>query len=397
MNIILPLVGILMGGIVWFILRKPNNTLSPESSVQRKDHSFDSLPVKSPSTSSKSVPVKPFQPTVAAVRGIDEPETVEVLPAEMPSELIGFNFERHDTLSLERKTALLSRLRTIPRPPPSLHKLISREFIANATSAELSSVVMGEPLIAAKVIVKVNSPFYGLKQPVVSIGQAITFLGFNSVRSIGIQYMMNESFKTNSAEMNKVFDSILYSSAIASELCYKLGQKLNFQEQGSMVTHVVLSFIGKLATQWLMHPENSNSSLIPSFFERVKTEQSILGLGSAEVGAMLMEEWGLPLTITNDVLDIDRILVTPANFEDPDRGARLGLCFLCSRLGERIALGTLKDLSDFNIDFETDADFFNFKSYLNSPRLDHVFEYLRHQEVADAVSAMQESMKSKSY
>jgi len=36
-------------------------------------------------------------------------------------------------------------------------------------------MVMAEPQIAAKVLVMVNSPFYGLRSPLGSIGQAVTF------------------------------------------------------------------------------------------------------------------------------------------------------------------------------------------------------------------------------
>lgn len=313
----------------------------------------------------------------------------------MPLELIGFKFERHEVLSSEQKFSMLEKLKSIPRPPPSLHKLISPEFINSATSEELISLVMGEPLIAAKIIARVNSPFYGLQKSVSSIGPAITFLGFNTVRSIGLQYMMTHSFMTNNQKMNLAFESILASSAIASDLTYKLANKLSFTEPGSMVTQVVLSFIGKLSTQWLMPPSSDDSWRTSSFFERLKDEQAALGLGSAEIGALLMKEWDLPESVISDVLNIDRIVVTPARFNDQERAARLGLKFLCARLGERLALGTLNNLSDFNIEDEKGADFFNFRSYVSFPHLEHVFEHLKSPEIVASVKAMQEAITHK--
>ena len=77
---------------------------------------------------------------------------------------------------------------------------------------------MSEPLIAAKVLSTVNSPLYGLHRPVTNIGQAVTFLGISSVRSLCLQYMLAEAFKPTQAEAQKAFDAIWKASAIASEL-----------------------------------------------------------------------------------------------------------------------------------------------------------------------------------
>ena len=84
-----------------------------------------------------------------------------------------------------------------------MQQLLSPEFVARASSTELSELVMAEPLIAAKVLSTVNSPFYALQKPVTNIGQAVTFLGINTVRSICLQYMLAEAFKPKLAESQK--------------------------------------------------------------------------------------------------------------------------------------------------------------------------------------------------
>ena len=325
---------------------------------------------------------------------IARPET-PAMPVEVPAALASFQFVAHDALDNERKQAIVAELRRIPRPPPSLQKLVSRDFVANATSAELSSIVMGEPLIAAKVLGTVNSPFYGLQKPVVSIGQAVPFLGFNTVRSVGLQYMLNDSFKSGSPELNKVFDSIWAASALASELCFKIAQKLNLPDQGALVTNMVLSFIGQLATYSLMPGHVAVSTASLGLLERVQAEQAQLGVGSAEIGSLMMQEWALPLSIIEDVRGIDRILVTPFEAMDAQRGVRLALCFLCARLGERLAQGTLTDLATFDLITEQDPDFFHLRSYLAAPTLARLPEFLHAPDLLASVAQMQEGLQTR--
>lgn len=139
-------------------------------------------------------------------------------PTALPPTLAAFRFVLQDELSADYKRAMVERLRHIPRPAPSLQKLVSKEFMTRATTRELIEVVMCNPLLAAKVLATVNSPFYGLRTPVLSMGQAITFLGFNTVRSIGLRYMLGDSVKAGSPELTRIFDTIWNASALASEL-----------------------------------------------------------------------------------------------------------------------------------------------------------------------------------
>jgi hypothetical protein len=240
----------------------------------------------------------------------------------------------------------------------------------------------------------VNSPFYGLQKPVANIGQAVTFLGFNTVRGIGLQYMLHDSFKASSAAVNRVFDGIWAASAMASELCGKLAQKLDLPEQGALVTQLVLSFIGQLATVSLLPAHAAVATAKLGLLGRVQQEQAQLGLASAEIGSLLMQEWALPPSIVQDVHDIAAILVTPAAALDAQRGPRLALCYLCARLGERLALGTLSDLSRFDPLTDPDPDFFHLQTYLATPALARLMEHLHAPDLQSAVAQMLEARRA---
>jgi HD-like signal output (HDOD) protein len=302
--------------------------------------------------------------------------------------LAAFTLLRHEDLPADPRSALVAQLGCIPRPPMSLHKLLSPGFMDNANSAELSDIIMGEALIAAKVLAMVNSPFYGLRQPVVSLGQAMIFLGLNSVRSICLRYLMDESFQASSAALRQRYDEVTRASAIASELGNRLSLKLGLAAPGALVTQIVLSFLGQLATASLLHQQGQAGAVPAGLLERSRDEQDKLGLCASEIGGLLMHRWGLPASIADEVCAIDRLLVTPAAALASERSARLALCFLCARLGERLASGALTELSSFDPAAETGPDFFHLQGHLDTPALVRLVEALHSSELSQTVRTL---------
>jgi HD-like signal output (HDOD) protein len=243
------------------------------------------------------------------------------------------------------------------------------------------------------VLVMVNSPFYGLKAPLGSIGQAVTFLGMNSVRSICLQYMLDDSFKSNDPEIKKIFDGLWNASAFASELCFKLAQLMQLPEPGTLVTQVVLSFLGHVASHSLLPKELVVSMMSKGLLERSRVEQEHLGLCAAEIGSLLMQKWELPASIVERVRDIDLVLVAPCDLAQAQRSTRMAFCYFCARMGEKLANGSVKDLAAFQLEQEQSADMFHLQSYLQLPELERLNEFLHMPEVVSSINAMVHAMR----
>lgn len=306
----------------------------------------------------------------------------------LPPELANFRWRAETELDAEHRASMIAAVRGIPRPPRSMQQLLSPEFVATAGSAELSELVMGEPLIAARVISTVNAPFYGLHRPVTNIGQAVTFLGMNSVRGICLQYMLAEAFKPTLANTQKAFDIIWKASAIASELAVRLGKALNLPEQGSLSTQVVLSFVGQLATASLIPPSELERWLASGRLERARLEQDRLGLNASEIGALLMKTWELPASLVDEVSALGRQLVTPYLKTDPVRAPRLALGYFCARLGERLALGQMRGLEGYEVGQDQGADTHHLRASLAHPALARLEQALASPDVQTAVQQM---------
>lgn len=307
---------------------------------------------------------------------------------DWPAALQALRLARHSELPAARVEALASRLQTIPRPPHALDKLVSAQFLAQATSAELNDLMVGEPQIAAKVLAAVNSPLYGLQKPLGNIGQAATYLGMNSVRSICMQYMLDASFKPTSPEVKACYEQVWNASALSSALCFKLAQLLKLPDPGGMVTQIVLSTLGPLASYALLDPQTvlRFSGLEP--IERAKAEQEALGLCASEIGGLLLHSWKLPASLIEDVCDIDRVLSQPPSGAGDARQARLGLCYLCKVIGERVVSGALADLRQFDVLRMDDGALFHLAEYLHNFRLERLPEFLHFPEVLATVDQM---------
>lgn len=304
-----------------------------------------------------------------------------------------FTLARAADLPTDDAAAIMAMLSRIPRPPSALHKLVSPEFLAQANTSELSEMVIAEPQVAAKVLVVVNSPLYGLKAPLGSIGQAVTFLGMNTVRSICLQYLLDESFQSKDPEIKRIFQGLWNASAIASELCFKLAQSLRLPEPGALVTQVVLSFLGHVASHSLL-PKDVVLAMMPKgLLERARTEQQLLGLSAAEVGSLLMQQWEVPQSIIDKVRDIDLVLVTPCDADAAERSTRMAFCYVCARLGERLANGQLRDLASFQLDQDPSPELFQLQTYLQLPGLARLPETLHLPEVLSSVSTMVQAMQ----
>ena len=151
-----------------------------------------------------------------------------------------------------RRDALMGVIGGIPCPPQSLHQLLAPDFFDRIGPSELTDLLRGEPLIAAKVLATVNAPFYGLSHPVTNIEHAVAFLGMETVRNICVQYLLAQAFKPELSSSQRSFDTIWRASTIASELALRLGKALNLPDYGALATKVVMAFVGHLAAAALL-------------------------------------------------------------------------------------------------------------------------------------------------
>jgi hypothetical protein len=106
-----------------------------------------------------------------------------------------------------------------------------------------------------------------------------------------------------------------------------------------------------------------------------------------------MRDWGLPARIIDDAADIDSVLVTPAGSFAPDRAARLALCYLAARLGERLGADESATLAEFDLENEEAPEFFHLRGYAALPELARALQAVRAPEVEAGVRRVLAAMR----
>lgn len=324
-------------------------------------------------------------PAIAAILA-EGPSELDA--AAMPEMLQEFHLLGPVELEPLQREELAARLSAIPLPPRSTQQLMSPEFMANAATREFTDLVTREPLLSAKVIGRVNSAFYGLASPIVSVAHAVTYLGMNAVRNMALQFTLEQAFASEDPELQEFHARLFDAGTIAAELTAVLAPKLNVRDVGAASTQTVLTFLGDFAMPALLPPRSAIDHWPLGLLERTSNEQFALGANAMIVGRLLMEAWELPATVSNDVADIHRVLVTPAGESISGREARLALCYACARLAESIALGRVHDPADLDLQGAGAAEFHHLQGYLAKPPLARLHEYLRAGDVKLAVARM---------
>jgi hypothetical protein len=200
--------------------------------------------------------------------------------------------------------------------------------------------------------------------------------------------MLAEAFKPSLATSQRAFDGIWRASAIASELCVRLCKALNLPDQGALSTQVVLGFVGHLSAASLLPPKALDDWLNLGRLDRARREQASMSLSAGEVGGLLMDAWGLPEALVSQVRAIDRVLVTPPSADPTAESPRLALCYLCARLGERLATGQISTLKGYDPLLDVGADTFYLNQHLRNPMLRQLPAALASVEVQEAVEQM---------
>jgi putative nucleotidyltransferase with HDIG domain len=194
-------------------------------------------------------------------------------------------------ISLEQA---VGQVRDLPSLPTVVVQLIRTFGEADIGVSELAAQVAKDQAIAAKTLRLANSSFYGLQSRVRTIDQAITVLGFDSVRSLVTAAGVVGQF--SSAGSARFDFTGFWRHAIGSALAAKsVARQAGCNQEFAFVSGL-LHDIGRLVLV-TRFPEQYEAALA---FQRehecdmLRAEREVLGLDHALVGRALAQHWKFP-------------------------------------------------------------------------------------------------------
>lgn len=189
---------------------------------------------------------------------------------------------------------VVKNIRDLPALPLIVIELIKSFEQEDVGVSELADKVSLDQALAAKTLRLANSSFYGLQSKVKTIRQAITVLGFDSVRALVSTAAIIDTF---SGGDNTAFDfKTFWRHAIGTALCAKsLARALKLNQDYAFISGL-LHDIGRLVlvTRFPQQYAEAITYRRAQDCYMLDAETSVLGLNHTMVGRALAEYWKFP-------------------------------------------------------------------------------------------------------
>jgi putative nucleotidyltransferase with HDIG domain len=191
------------------------------------------------------------------------------------------------------------------RDLPSLSAVVV-ELLSTIEQEDVDVHVLGAKIaldqsLTAKTLRLANSSFYGLQSKVTSIAQAISVLGFHSIRTLVTACSVTGSFpETSRGSFNfKAF----WRHSVATGVCAQLLARRLKINPDSAFTAGLLHDIGALvlATRFPAQYEEMLAYRRQHDCSIVDAEQAVFGIDHALVGSTLAGYWKFPLAMQSAV------------------------------------------------------------------------------------------------
>lgn len=204
-----------------------------------------------------------------------------------------------DSTNIDRIIGFNQDLKSLPE---SVHQLNLVMKNKNVTMSEISEIVSSDPVLSAKILKTVNSPFYGFPSRIDTIAYAISILGMDSIHYLAISNAVIGKFSSSSNKMipRETFWRHSFTTAsVAKQLAHMVGHKDPERLFTSGLLHELGSLLLAIAIpeQYRDVIANANVSSIPMY----QSERDMLGFTHMDITAQLLKHWSLPESVHESV------------------------------------------------------------------------------------------------
>lgn len=199
---------------------------------------------------------------------------------------------------------LLCSIERLPTVPTVYAELVESLSDPQTDLMTMAEIIGRDAAIGAKVLQLANSAFFGLRGEVSSILEAVTFLGVDTVRYLVLMVGVCDQFKGIDFQHGFV-ENVWTHSTQTARICRVVTETelapMALREQSFVAG--LLHDLGKLVLAE-NRPEEYRAVLEKAHEDHRplwQVERELLGATHGEVGAYLLELWGLPETVTRAV------------------------------------------------------------------------------------------------
>lgn len=212
-------------------------------------------------------------------------------------------------------------IRDLPSLPAIVMKVNQMLDDPYTTIDSLSKVIEKDQAIVVKMLVLVNSPFFGLREEISSVKEAAIVLGFDAIRNIIVSLStfkaLNNITKDQCCDQFKIEAFWKHSIGVAV-LSKHLSDRSNNADPEKCFVGGLLHDMGKLLTAYYFMDE------FKRVYELARTEKliyrdaerAVIPVFHNEIGYFLAKKWKLPTHLTNTIYAHHGIKVGSSTFEE---------------------------------------------------------------------------------
>lgn len=199
-------------------------------------------------------------------------------------------------MSPELSQKLTQAVERMPAFPKSVQRILELTRDVNCTPKDLVDVIDKDPVVTVKILKVVNSAYFSLPKQITSVGHAVVYLGFNSIKNmaLGIAAIGMLPEKNDSGfDVQQYLLHSLATAAIAKHIAAKVADDA---DPNDCFIAGLLHDFGKVVFAQFM-PQEFGRALALSRTHNSSLHlalQETIGVDHAVVGAMLARKWRFP-------------------------------------------------------------------------------------------------------
>jgi putative nucleotidyltransferase with HDIG domain len=206
--------------------------------------------------------------------------------------------------SVDRINATLSSVGNMSSNIHALQQLSRLMGDSAIGMAEISKVVMTDPVMAGRVLNAANSAYYRMLGKVDSISHALMILGIVHTRSVLLHDGLMKALKLNDAKRKDVLAAFWRHATLTATCAAHLQRLFNGMHSGNAYTAGLLHDVGKYVILAIRGEEGKLDEWLEqgkSGHEGLLQEDELFGINHAVLSANVLEKWGLPASMLKSV------------------------------------------------------------------------------------------------
>jgi HD-like signal output (HDOD) protein/signal transduction histidine kinase len=191
----------------------------------------------------------------------------------------------------------------LPSMPHVLLKLMQACYREDVSFGELSDILKMDTALSSRIVAVGNSPLYAQWNGVKDFNRLLIALGINSIRNIAVTAAVHQFFSQIDEDLDYCLNNFWRSSLTCAHTAKALARLTGYASEEEAFLTGLIHKVGQLAL--LNYAAVSYTRILMSATSEqtlAEGEREQFGTTSAEVGAMLMETWGLDSFLGDAVL-----------------------------------------------------------------------------------------------